>query len=214
MDTTTIVIDTLQSMDTIEIFQDSIHIHKIILDHTQVTGDSDTFGIVSVVSGAIAALAALIAIYLTTRSNKQERESKRPYFTIEAPGFKQIGENLRLQITFINSGNHLANKFKGQIRIFQEDLKNENKIDIDVVNDIPANSPTPYYNDDIGLGKNMPKHFIFCVISYFDPILRKEYSQNFYMKWDGVNDGLTQLDFTHVNTTQKEIIEKYIKNNA
>lgn len=93
-------------------------------------------------------------------------------------------------------------------------LKNENKIDIDVVNDIPANSPTPYYNDSVGLGANMPKHFIFCSISYRDPILKKEYIQSYYMKWDGVINGQTLPDFTHVNTTEKMIIENYVKNNA
>lgn len=214
MDTIRSIVDTISSIDTITFVQDTTHIQKIIIEQIQTSSESGDFAIISVVSGAIAALAAMIAIILTYRSNKQERESKRPYFTVEAPGFKQIGTALRLQITFINSGNHPAKEFNGEIRIFQEDLMNENKIDIDVVNDIPANSPTPYYNDSIGLGTNMPKHFIYCNISYLDPILQKEYMQEFFMKWNGVQNGSTHPDFVHVNTDEKTIIETYIKNNA
>ncbi len=214
MDTIKSIIDTIAFTGTIVIVKDTTHVQKIIIDQIQTSSASGNFDTISVISGAIAALAAMIAIFLTYRSNKQERESKRPYFTIEAPGFKQIGTGLRLQITFINCGNHPANMFKSVIRLFQEDLKNENKIDIDVVNDIPANSPTPYYNDSVGLGPNMPKHFIFCSISYRDPILKKEYVQSYYMKWDGLINGQTHPDFTHVNTTEKKIIENYIKNNA
>lgn len=203
--------DTIRNIvDTITFVQDTAHIHKIFIDQIQTSSESGNFGIISVVSGAIAALAAMIAIILTYRSNKQERESKRPYFTIEAPGFKHKNTDLMLQITFINSGVHPAKNFKGEIRMFSDDLKNENKIDIDVVNDIPPNSPTPYYNDGIELADNMPKHFVFCNISYSDPILKKEYIQSFYMKWDGVTNKLTQPDFTHVNTIDKNIIEKYL----
>ena len=60
----------------------------------------------------------------------------------------------------------------------------------------------------------MPKHFIFCSISYLDPLLKKEYFQSFFMKWDGVVNGKTHPDFTHVNTKEKEIIKEYIKNNT
>ena len=214
MDTIRIIVDTLSCTDKIAFAKDTIHIRKIIINQIQTSSESSYFDIISVVSGAIAALAAMIAIIITYRSNKQERESKRPYFTLEAPGFKQIGTTLRLQITFINCGNHPANKFKGEIIIFQEDLMNGNKIEIDVVNDIPANSPTPYYNDSIGLSANMPKHFIYCEVSYLDPILLKEYRQKFYMKWNGVLNGITHPDFVHVNTDEKTIMKDYLKNNA
>lgn len=214
MDSITSTNDTLSLTDTITMVQDTAQIHRIIIEPIQSSSSSGNFELIGVISGAIAALAALTAIYLTYRNNKRDREAKRPYFTLLAPGFKQIENRLRLQITFINNGNHPAKEFKGEIRIFQEDLSNVVKIDIDIVNDIPTNSPTPYYNDSVGLGNNMPRHFIYCGISYLDPILKKKYHQEFFMKWHGVQDGQTHPDFVQIDTSEKKIIEEYIKNNA
>ena len=200
--------------DIITIVQDIVQIHRIFIEPIQLSSTSANFELIGVVSGTIAALAALAAICLTYLNNKRDREAKRPYFTIAAPGFKQIENNLRLQITFINNGNHPAKDFKGEIKIFQEDLLNVVEIDIDIVNDIPANSPTPYYNDSVVLSDNMPRHFIYCGISYLDSILKKKYHQEFFMRWDGVQNMVTQPDFVHVDTSEKKIIEGYIKSKA
>ncbi len=207
-------IDTVFLTNTIASIKDSIETHKIVIEQIQSNGSSNNFELIGVLSGAIAAIAALIAIFLTYRNNRLERNSKRPYFTLLAPGFKQLQNILRLQITFINNGLHPAKNFKGAIRIFQEDLSNEARVDIDIVNDIPSNIPTPYYNDSIGLGANMPTHFIYCIISYLDPILQKEYNQEFFMKWNGVQNGTMHPDFVHVNTDEKAVIAEYIKNSA
>jgi len=214
MDSIISKIDTLSLTDTITMVKDTIQTKKTLIEQIQVSSSSSNFELIGVISGAVAALAALTAIFLTYRSNKLDRESRRPYFTLSSPGFKKISNNLRLQITFENNGTHPAKKFKGEIRIFQDNLENEVKIDIDIVNDIPANSPTPYYNDSVALGNNMPKHFIFCKISYLDPILRKEYNQEFFMKWHGVKNGTTHPDFVQIDTNEKKIVEEYIKNNA
>lgn len=208
------MIDTAFLSDTITTLNDSVQTHRIVIENIQSSNSSNNFELIGVISGAVAAIAALFAIFLTYRSNKLDRESKRPYFTLLAPGFKQIQDALRLQITFINNGTHPAKKIKSEIRIFQEDLLKEVRIKIDIVNDIPSNTPTPYYNDDVVLGINMPKHFIYCVISYLDPILGKEFNQEFFMKWDGIQNGKTHPDFVHIDTNEKIIIEDFIKNNA
>lgn len=212
MDSILGIIDTIFSADTLLKINDYLQLNDKIMEELNSNHSTNYVQLVSVISGAIAALAALVAIYLTFISQKTEREYKRPYFVIEAPGFKPLDKAIRLQITFINNGVNPAKDFNGEIRIFQMDLKNEIKIDIDVVNDIPQNSPTPYYYDNVILGSNMPKHYIYCNISYLDPISKKTYKQEFFMKWDGVLNGYTYPDFVHVNKTDKEIIEKYIKN--
>lgn len=170
----------------------------------------NNFEFVSVISGVIASISALISINLTYQSNKKERESKRPYFTIKAPGFKQLDKCLRFQITFFNCGVNTAHSFKGEIRIFDINFENEIKIDIDVVNDIPKDIPTPYYNDSIILNTEMPKHYIFCNIFYNDTISHKKYNQIFFMKWDGVKNGKFLPDFNHVNSQEKKLVEDFI----
>lgn len=200
--------------DTLTIVQDTEQIHRIFIEPIKLSSTSGDFETIGVVSGAIAALAALATICLTYHNNKRDREAKRPYFTIVDPGFKQIKNNLRLQITFINNGNHPAKEFKGEIQIFQEDVLNVVKIDIDIVNDIPPNYPTPYYNDSVVLTVNMPRHFIYCNISYLDPILKKKYHQEFFMKWDGVQNWVTHPDFVHVDKSEKNIIQGYVKSNT
>jgi hypothetical protein len=206
-------IDTLSFPDTLGIIKDTLQNPQII---GQIQNESllSYFDLIAVISGVIAALAALVSIILTYWNNKTDRESKRPYFIIEAPGFKQIQNTIRLQITFINGGIHPAKNFKGKILIIQQDLKNEITIDIDIVNDIPSNSPTPYYNDIVTLGNNMPKHFIHCKISYFDPILSKHYNQEHFMKWNGVENGVFYPDFVHANTHEMKIIKDYIQSSS
>ena len=112
MDTIKSTIDTLSLIDTIVLVQDTTHIHKIIIDQIQTSGTSGNFDIISVISGAIAALAALTAIFLTYRSNKQERESRRPYFTLEAPGFKQKDTGLRLHLSIVEIIRRINSKVK------------------------------------------------------------------------------------------------------
>lgn len=50
-----------------------------------------------------------------------------------------------------------------------------------ISNEIPNNSPTPWYYDNLHLSENMPPKFIVVIIRYSDPILEKEFNQQFYM---------------------------------
>ncbi|MGE5456873.1 MAG: hypothetical protein ACM3RX_00810 [Methanococcaceae archaeon] len=205
--------DIVNILDSLISAKDSLQSHNI-RSYIIESSTTNYMTVISVLSGAIAALAALLSIILTYKIHKSDRDSKRPYFTISSPGFKPMSGLLRLQITFLNIGVHPAKYFKGEIRIFQEDLENESKLPIDVVNDITSNSPTPYYNDSVRLGNNMPKHFIYCKINYFDPLLNKNFEQEFYMKWDGVTNGFTHPDFVHVNTTECEKMNSYLTQKA
>lgn len=207
-------IDTISYIDSLVFVQDTTNINKVVLDQIQTSSEYGNFEIISVVSGAIAALAAMIAVILTFLSNKQERKSKRPYFTLKEPGFKRIDNGSRLQVTFINCGMHPAKQFKGELKFIEENFQNENNIKIDVVNDIPADLPTPYYDDNIVLEKNMPVHFIYCKISYEDPILHKDFEQEFFMKWGGVQNGSYQPDFVHMNSDEKKDVETYLRINT
>jgi len=176
--------------------------------------NNDLYTTISAIAAAVSAIAALITIIIAVKSQRAERNKNRPYFIIEAPGFKPLPNHLlRLQITFINKGRNPASNFNGAIRMFDTNYSNENEIVFDVVNDIPSDSPTPYYNDGIGLPLNLPPHFIYCEINYTDNLLNAEYSQRYFMKWDGVQQGATHPDFVHTNKEEKTKIEEYIRKN-
>lgn len=202
------------------ILKDSL---RIIIDSSKVITNSqkelmnpniDLYTMISAIAAAVSAIVALFTIINAVKNQRAERNKNRPYFIIEAPGFKPLPNNsLRLQITFINKGRNPASNFRVLIRIFDMNYLNENQIIFDVVNDIPPDSPTPYYNDGIGLPANLPPHFIYCEMNYTDNILNTNYSQRYFMKWDGVQQGTTHPDFVHTNKEEKIKIEEYVNKN-
>jgi hypothetical protein len=202
------IIDTISYAKTALLIKDTSNVHNIISDQIQTSSASD---IVSSVSAAIAALAAMIAIIITYISSKQERESKRPYFTILEPGFQVMSTNYRIQITFMNIGSHPAQNFHLKIQILSADFKDDQpQVNLHLVNDIPTNTPTPYYSDNIVLNPNMKEHFIICRWSYSDPILKKEFYQEYYMKWNGSLNENWILSFNHASTEEKNSIDDYL----
>jgi hypothetical protein len=84
-------------------------------------------------------------------------------------------------------------------------------VDLSISNEIPSNSPTPWYYDNLNLPENMPPKFIVVVIRYNDPILEKKFDQQYYMKWHGVNNGVTHPDFVHTSIEESDRLLKYLK---
>jgi hypothetical protein len=174
-----------------------------------------TWAIVSAVSGMISALAAMFAVYQAVTAQRAEREAKRPYFTIEAPGIKALPSSppYRIQITMRNVGVHPAAVLQGKILFVDAALATRPayNFEFSVANDVPSGSPTPWYNDSLMLPNNVPPMYIILAISYRDDILGRTYSQGFYMRWHGVENGQTHPDFVHVSTSEKVRIEKAVR---
>lgn len=171
---------------------------------------------ISSICAVITVVLALIAITTSLSDRKEDREVKRSYFAIVNPGIKKLSGSppYRVQITFENIGQHPSTGLEGYILFIDSSVqaKPDSKISLSVANDIPPNSPTPWYNDNLNLPQNMPKKYIFVLIKYYDPILKKEFEQKFFMKWAGVKDGSTHPDFTHVEKSERIKIEDYLKN--
>lgn len=87
------------------------------------------------------------------------------------------------------------------ISIFDQSLKEKPQFvsDFSIANEIPHDSPTPWYNDSVILPNNINPQYIALQINYYDPILKESYYQIFYMKWDGVKNGITHPDFVQVS---------------
>lgn len=171
--------------------------------------------VISSVSGAVAAIAAMIAVYQSRASAKDERTSKRPYFTISTPGIKPLPESppFRIMITMENIGTHPAINMSAKILFVESSLSQPASFvfDFSIANEVPVKTPTPWYNDSLRLPANVSSHFIVTAIKYQDPILRKYFVQTFFMKWDGVNNGITHPDFVHTSLEEKLKVEKYLR---
>lgn len=172
----------------------------------------------SAISSMCAVITVVIAFYsirMTISDRKKDRETSRSYFAIYEPGIKKLPESppYRIQITFSNIGRHPSDGLEGNIFFIDASLqsKPESIIPLSVANDIPPNSPTPWHYDNFIPPKNMPKKYIVVLIEYYDPILKKEFNQPFFMKWDGVKDGFTHPDFTYITKSERKKIKDYLK---
>jgi hypothetical protein len=175
-----------------------------------------TWAIVSAVSGMVAALAATFTVYQAATAARKDREAKRPYFTIEAPGIKPLPSSppYRIQITLQNVGAHPATALEGKVLFVDAALaaKPAHSFDFSVANDVPSGSPTPWYNDSLMLPDNVPPMYVILAVLYRDDIIGRTYSQAFYMKWQGVENGKTHPDFVHVSASEKVRIEEAVRN--
>lgn len=177
-------------------------------------------GIIASLATAVLAITALITVYITISSWKDEREANRPYFTFkESPKIVFDDENLEFEIKFTNVGKHPAVNLWSKSLVFNEKL-NEKPIAVDeyaLVNDIPQNaSPTlliglESLNAKAKLGDISP-HFIVIMLRYEDPIIDKKFEQTLYLKWNGAKNG-DILSTNHVEEEEKEKILDYFSNN-
>jgi hypothetical protein len=180
-----------------------------------ILNNSNFLNTISSVAAVFSSLCALVAIFFNLSTWKTQLKSNRAYFTIKEPGIKPLGKNseFRIQITLINDGKNIANELNGKIITLE--TKNNTSHDLaklDICNDIPPSSPTPWYNDSLKLSNNMPPQYIVVAIKYNDLRLKKHFNQVFYMKWHGIKNGKTDPNFVQVSTDEKIFILKHIKN--
>jgi hypothetical protein len=172
--------------------------------------DPNFWSAVSAVGGAASAAAALATIWQSRLASKEAREAQRPYFLLEGPGIKALPQSppFRVMLPLRNSGLRPATMFEGRIYIATVLPGGKPVLDIrfSVANPIPPSSPTPWYNDTLVLPPQLPPHFVFLGIEYADPLSNQRYTQPFYMRWDGVQNGTTQPDFVHVTAQEKAAI--------
>lgn len=169
----------------------------------------------AMISAIVAIFALIITILIFNYNVKKQLESGKPYFVISNPGIKENSPPYRIQINMQNEGGRPASNFKGKIFFLDKTLDNfpNQIIAFSVGNDIPVNSPTPWYDDPVQLSENIKPMYIVLRVSYDDSLLNKNFNQTFFMKWDGVINGMTSPDFVHVSMDEKLGIEKYLENN-
>jgi hypothetical protein len=104
-----------------------------------------------------------------------------------------------------NRGGRVAKDVYGSLKIVEvqtEERQTVFETSFSISNEVPPNSPTPWYNDSVVFPRNHPPCAILLVLKYRDPILNKAYVQLFTMKWAGVVDGVTHPDFVYSSIEQ------------
>ncbi len=174
--------------------------------------DSNNWAAVSAIGGAVSAVAALATVWHARNASAEARNAGRPYFLLEAPGFKaqQPPPGFRLLLPLKNIGARPAIRVEGRIYIATKSEPSEVVLDQNfaIGNAVPPNSLTPWYNDDVHLPLNTPPHFVLLGIEYVDPMTGVRHRQPFYMRWDGVKNGATQPDFVHVTHHERSEIDR------
>jgi hypothetical protein len=170
---------------------------------------------VSAVAGAISAVAALFTVWNARKSAEEERKNKRAFFTISEPGIKPLPDSppFRVQITLENTGVYSATDVKGKLLFVEADLSDDPdySFDFSIGDVVDSNTPTPWYNDGLHLPNEVDSHFVVLGIRYLDMRLKEEFSQCFFMKWSGVNNGTTHPDFVHVSIEEKEMVTEHLR---
>lgn len=169
---------------------------------------------ISSIGGSVSAIAAFIIVWNSRQANKEALEALRPYFMLEAPGIKQLPGSppFRVLLTLKNIGGRVANNLDGRIYIVDNQPNSRPILDLafSVANDIPPQSPTPWYNDTLQLAAQLPPHYVILGIRYQDHIMNRKLKQLFCMRWDGVNNGIFQPDFVHISSSEYKQIESKI----
>lgn len=172
----------------------------------------------SAICALVATVVALVTIWITLRDRRVDRQSRRPYFTIPDAKITPLPESppYRIEITFTNQGLNPATKFEGKILLVDAILKEEPIFTkaLSIGDDLPNNIPKTWTHDILGIGENVSEKYIVFQCAYFDPLLKEEYSQSFFMKWAGMKDGTGKGDFQHATKSEKTDIEEYLKKNS
>jgi hypothetical protein len=166
---------------------------------------------ISAIGGAVSAIAALATVIQARKTATEARQAGHPYFTLEAPGLRSLPSSpvFRLILPLKNVGSRLAVSIEGRVFITAKTGNHDAILDhrFSIANTIPPNVPTPWYNDSVNLPTECPAHYVLLGIEYVDPGTGLRHRQAFYMRWDGVQSGITQPDFVHVNEHERSDIK-------
>lgn len=169
----------------------------------------------SAVAAAVAAVAAMVTVFQAKVSRTEDLAAKRPYFTLVDPGIKSLPQSplFRILLTMQNIGVHPASDLDGKILFVNSKFSKppEPVFDFSVANDIPTQTPTPWYNDSLFLPPDAPVMYVVLTIRYCNPILQRDHSQAFFMRWNGAQGGKTDPNFVHVSSEEKKRLEQHLR---
>lgn len=176
--------------------------------------------IIATISTTVLALTALITVFLTVSAWKTQQETARPYFVLKESPKVDLSDQLTFELKYTNVGKHPAVNLASETVVF-DSLLSEKPIHHDesaIVNEISRGSLSSLVinipSEEIFPKQfNINPHYIVVSLQYDDPILKKLYSQNFYLKWNGVLEEKIQST-VHVKVEEKGKIDDYLSYNG
>lgn len=179
--------------------------------------------IIGSIATAILAVTALITVYITVTAWKEDREANRPYFTFKESPQVVFREKLEFDTKLTNVGKHPATKLLSKSVVINSDLSGK-PVSIEnneLVNDIPQDASATLvlnFSDSSNLSKNdkslnLQPYYIIIALYYEDPIIKEQFEQRLFLKWNGIKDG-SILSTSHAEQSEKERILNYLKSNS
>ncbi len=170
---------------------------------------------VSAICAVIVTLLAFWSIRITIGDRRADRQARRSYVTVSDAKIMQLPTSppYRIQITFKNEGFNRATGFEGEILFVNASLKKKpsSVVPLSIANDIPRNAEPQWKYDEFYPGPNMSKAYVVILYAYFDPLLEEEFRHSFFLKWDGVENGIMKPNFPHVSKSEKAKVEEYLE---
>lgn len=171
------------------------------------------------IATVVFACTALITVFITISSWKQEREAARPYLTFKESPSVDIKNGLSFELKFTNVGEHPVTNLWSKSYVMEQSLK-VTPIFIwqhSLVNDIPKNTSSSLLitidKDKLNpTQSNINPYYIVVLLKYLDPMIQKRYTQSIYLRWNGVINDKLQPIF-HVEVEERDNILNYFKKN-
>ena len=173
--------------------------------------------IIAALGTSVLALTAVGTVYLTVTTWRAQQNASRPYFVLKESPKVDLGNELSLELKFNNVGIHPAVNLSSETIIFDEHLlgKPIHHDESAIVNEISKDAASSLVmiipSDEIYPKQlNINAQYVVVDLQYADPILNKSYTQEIYMKWNGVQEGSLQPT-VHVRVEEKGKILAYFQ---
>lgn len=143
----------------------------------------------------------------TKSKDKQDISKDRPYFALLKTELKTkppSSINFRIR----NTGNRVADNLSNRLIIVDQQFQKEPFIsDWSTVNEVPPNTGKIYLEEIQIPSLAVPAYVIFA-ITYKDKASpeQQQFSQVWYLKWAGTENGILSLDFGDASITEREQI--------
>ncbi|AGA69698.1 hypothetical protein Desdi_2268 [Desulfitobacterium dichloroeliminans LMG P-21439] len=173
--------------------------------------------IIATIGTSILAITATITVTVTLNAWKIDRESSRPYLSLQDSPKIEAKSGLSLEFKFNNVGTHPVVNLASRTLVIEQELENK-PLQNDtyyLANEIPQNMASSLlikfksYEVD-NSEPDVSPYYIVLHLEYTDPFINQKYQQTLYYRWDGIAGNEVQ-PIVHVEVREKESILNYLK---